>query len=31
MENSLNEADGNDGDEKLMRFPGLQISVYIIG
>ncbi|MCI05669.1 hypothetical protein A2U01_0026722, partial [Trifolium medium] len=31
MENGLNEADGNDGDEKLMHFPGLQISVYIIG
>lgn len=22
MENALNEADGNDGDEKLMRLPG---------
>ncbi|XP_045818190.1 uncharacterized protein LOC123910945 isoform X1 [Trifolium pratense] len=25
MENGLNEADGNDGDEKLMRFPVTQV------
>jgi hypothetical protein len=31
MENGLNKADENDGDEKLMHFSGLQISVYIIG